>query len=211
MSDNLRIWNAVSKTNPAYTKKVNQRGGFTAISAHYQIMAATEQFGPLGEGWGYDTTHPIEMAGLVTVGVTLWHGSRDNKFGPVWGGAELLDSRGKVDSDATKKAGTDGLTKALSQLGFNADVFLGRFDDNKYVAEMTREFAAQDNAPSGTIADDQRDIIQTLAAQAGVSLKTICESYSVKALPELAASKFDEVKRRLDQTIQDKKQEKVAA
>ena len=25
------------------------------------------------------------------------------------------------------------LTKGLSKLGFNADVFMGRFDDNKYV------------------------------------------------------------------------------
>jgi hypothetical protein len=27
---------------------------------------------------------------------------------------------------------TDGLTKALSHLGFNADVFLGKHDGNKY-------------------------------------------------------------------------------
>ena len=33
-ADNLRIWNDVSKTDPRHTKKVNQRGGFTAISAH---------------------------------------------------------------------------------------------------------------------------------------------------------------------------------
>ena len=59
MSDNLRIWNAVSKTNPAHTKKVNQRGGFTAIGAQYQILAATEQFGPIGIGWGYTTGAPI--------------------------------------------------------------------------------------------------------------------------------------------------------
>jgi hypothetical protein len=142
--DNLRIWKAVEKTNPAHTKKVNQRGGFTAISAHYQIKSATEQFGPLGEGWGYTSTDPILLDGIVTVGVTLWHGTRENRYGPVWGGADLKDSKGKLDSDAPKKAGTDGLTKALSQLGFNADVFMGRFDDNKYVAAMEREFAQQE-------------------------------------------------------------------
>ena len=32
-------------------------------------------------------------------------------------------------------------TKALSKLGFNADVFLGKYDDNKYVAKMKEEFA----------------------------------------------------------------------
>jgi len=35
-----------------------------------------------------------------------------------------------------KKATTDGITKCLSMLGFNADVFLGKFDDNKYVQEL---------------------------------------------------------------------------
>jgi hypothetical protein len=30
---------------------------------------------------------------------------------------------------------TDGLTKALSHLGFNADVFLGEYDGNKYAAD----------------------------------------------------------------------------
>ena len=42
----------------------------------------------------------------------------------------------KPDHDALKKAGTDALTKCLSYLGFNADIFMGKFDDNKYVAEM---------------------------------------------------------------------------
>ena len=37
--------------------------------------------------------------------------------------------------DAPKMAITDGLTKALSHLGFNADVFLGEMDGNKYAAD----------------------------------------------------------------------------
>lgn len=141
MTDNLRIWSQVDKTNPAHTKKVNQRGGFTAISAAYQILKATEVFGPVGEGWGYTTGDPIVMETLIAVPVSLWHGSRENVFGPMLGCEEWKDKNGRVDSDAPKKAVTDGLTKLLSQLGFNADVFLGRFDDSKYVAEMEREFA----------------------------------------------------------------------
>ena len=31
---------------------------------------------------------------------------------------------------------TDGLTKALSHLGFNADVFLGEMDGNKYAQDQ---------------------------------------------------------------------------
>lgn len=142
MTDNLRIWSQVDKTDPAHTKKVNQRGGFTAISAAYQIMRATEVFGPVGEGWGYHTGDPIFHDGLVMVPVTLWHGTRANSFGPMFGGAEWK-SGSRLDSDAAKKATTDALTKLLSHLGFNADVFLGRFDDSKYVAEMAREFQGE--------------------------------------------------------------------
>ena len=139
MSDNLRIWNAVEKTNPAHTKKVNQRGGFTAISAAYQIMAATEQFGPIGIGWGYISGDPIIVDTLMVMPVTLWHGDRANTFGPMMGCEEWKDKNGRVDSDAPKKATTDAITKLLSQLGFNADVFLGKFDDNKYVQQMERD------------------------------------------------------------------------
>lgn len=149
--NNLRIWSQVDKTNPAHTKKVNQRGGFTAISAAYQILKATEVFGPIGEGWGYTTGTPIIVETLITVPVSLWHGDRANVFGPMLGCEEWKDKNGRVDSDAPKKAVTDGLTKLLSQLGFNADVFLGRFDDSKYVKEMEREFAAP--APSTAAAD----------------------------------------------------------
>jgi hypothetical protein len=40
-----------------------------------------------------------------------------------------------VNEDAPKMSVTDGLTKALSHLGFNADVFLGEYDGNKYAAD----------------------------------------------------------------------------
>jgi hypothetical protein len=145
MTDNLRIWSQVERTDPAHTKKVNQRGGFTAISAAYQIKRATEVFGPIGEGWGYDAGDPIFQDALVIVPVTLWHGDRANVFGPMFGGAEWKNGT-RLDSDGPKKATTDALTKLLSQLGFNADVFLGRFDDSKYVAAVAEEFAAPPSA-----------------------------------------------------------------
>jgi hypothetical protein len=140
--DNLALWNAVCKTDPAHTKRVNQRGGFTAIDAQYQFMEATRQFGPLGVGWGYVAGDPIFAQSMVVVPVTLWHGTRENSFGPIYGCAEMFGKH--PDRDAPKKAETDAITKGLSQLGFNADVFLGRFDDNKYVEQVRAEFAAND-------------------------------------------------------------------
>ena len=162
MTDNLRIWSQVDKTDPAHTKKVNQRGGFTAISAAYQIMKATEVFGPVGEGWGYDAGDPIFQEGVVFVPVTLWHGNRANVFGPMFGGAEWKDAKnGRLDSDAAKKATTDALTKLLSQLGFNADVFLGRFDDTKYVADLEREFSAAQDSAAADFAIGQLRVCKT--------------------------------------------------
>lgn len=139
-TNNMALWDAVSKTNPAHTKRVNQRGGFTAIAAHSQILEATRQFGPLGIGWGYDAGAPIfPPNGTIIVPVTIWHGDRQNSFGPWYGCANMGDNR--VDTDAPKKAETDAITKGLSHLGFNADVFLGLFDDNKYIEAVKAEFS----------------------------------------------------------------------
>ena len=142
--DNMKLWNAVCETDPKHTKKVNQRGGFTAIDAMYQIESATRQFGAIGVGWGFDFELSYPPNDTVVAVVTLWHGSRDQTVMQC-GQKSLGTSR--VDEDATKKAVTDGLTKCLSYLGFNADVFLGRFDDNKYVAEMRGKFDEGDTAP----------------------------------------------------------------
>jgi hypothetical protein len=59
-----------------------------------------------------------------------------------------------TDEEAPKKSLTDALSKALSWLGFSADVHTGRYDDNKYVNSLKQDFAANaDNAgpeaPSG--------------------------------------------------------------
>ena len=194
MTGNLRIWNAVEKTNPAHTKKVNQRGGFTAISAAYQIMAATEQFGPIGIGWGYVSGDPIFHDALVTVPVTLWHGDRSNTFGPMMGCEEWKDKNGRVDSDAPKKATTDAITKLLSQLGFNADVFLGKFDDNKYVRQMEQEFAAKENPPPALITDAQRDELADMMTAYDVNAADFCKVGSIQSLKELRADDFAKAK-----------------
>tara|TARA_R110002020_G_scaffold172323_5_gene362646 strand:+ start:2764 stop:3393 length:630 start_codon:yes stop_codon:yes gene_type:complete len=147
---NMKLWDAVSKTDPKYTKKVNQRGGFTAIDAHYQVQEATKAFGSVGIYWGYDVGAPIfGPHDLLLIPVTLWVGDRRNTFGPQYGCAAIASGKAgqepRPDTDAAKKATTDAITKLLSHLGFNADVFLGKFDDNKYVADRKREVEAASN------------------------------------------------------------------
>ena len=144
--NNMKLWDEVSKTDPSNTKKVNQRGGFTAIAAHSQIMEATRAFGPIGIGWGYTVERTEVINTMFIAHVSIWHGERANVFGPIAGCAEMFGKR--PDSDAPKKATTDAITKGLSQIGFNADVFLGKFDDNKYIAEVTAEFKAEASKPA---------------------------------------------------------------
>ncbi len=194
MADKLAIWNAVSETNPAHTKHVNQRGGFTAISAQYQILAATAQFGPVGIGWGYTSGDPVIVDTLIIVPVTLWHGSRENTFGPMMGCEEWKDKNGRVDSDAPKKATTDALTKLLSHLGFNADVFLGRFDDNKYVEQMKQKFAAASEPdPMSPIPDKTRDWLQSQIDAALVPVGDVCRAFEVSSLKQLTFGQVREV------------------
>ena len=51
-----------------------------------------------------------------------------------------------VDEDAPKKSLTDAIIKAASHLGIAANIFLGRWDDQKYLAEVNAEYRA-DEAP----------------------------------------------------------------
>lgn len=145
--DNMKIWNEVCVTNPDHTKKVNARGGFTAIDAMYQVRRATEVFGPVGKGWGWDFDLEYLNNGTVLAIVTLWHGDRTQTVKQV--GQKSLGGQ-KPDEDAVKKAVTDGLTKCLSYLGFSADVFLGLFDDNKYV-QAAANIAAKSKVPAAVL------------------------------------------------------------
>lgn len=195
---NMKIWDAVSKTDPKHTKQVNQRGGFTAVNANSQVMAATKQFGPVGTGWGYEAGAPIFTPdNLIIIPVTLWHGSRDNVFGPEYGAAELVSDKGRRDSDAPKKATTDAITKLLSRLGFNADVFLGLYDDQKYVAAMEREFA---EAPP-TIDENQQTEIIALCEGLNFPIARVLEVKKIASLEHLPAESFEGAKRWINDEV----------
>lgn len=197
MTDNMKLWNAVEKTDPNYTRHVSQRGGFTAISANYQIMQATKQFGSMGIGWGYIAGGPIFHETLIYIPVTLWHGDRSNTFGPMLGCEEWKDKNGRVDSDASKKATTDAITKLLSQLGFSADVFLGKYDDQKYVEALREEFTEK----PPMIDQTHCGIITDLAKAADVNILTILESYNAKNLDALTEAQGEKIIKRLNATI----------
>ena len=144
MTTKMRIWDSLCKTNPDYTRSVPSSYGkkITSIDPMYQIQCMTETFGPVGLGWKYNVKYTYQD-NLVFAEVSIHYCVHDNwfEYGPVCSVQNLFKKNGNLDDEAPKKAMTDAKTKAFSHLGMSADVFLGKFDDSKYVQEVKKEFS----------------------------------------------------------------------
>lgn len=167
MSDkNMQIWDQVEKTDTRFTKKAKVNGqDITSLSGTAMVMKATELFGPVGIGWGwkileerFDDGHEIftgegDKRTCIgreighTVKISLWF-TQDGQRGEIeqYGCTryQYKTSYGMTtDGEAPKKSLTDAIKKALSMLGFSADVFLGMFDDRDYVQQRQEEEAIE--------------------------------------------------------------------
>ena len=146
--DNLSLWNRVEKTNPAHTKdaKIGQLS-IKAINAQSQIKEATKQFGTYGNTWGLKNLKysfmDIGTTKMAMLGAEFYYPSGEFEIHTTLKIAYMTQGANgylKIDDDFMKKMETDVTTKALSKLGFNADVFMGLYDDNRYVNQMKEEF-----------------------------------------------------------------------
>jgi hypothetical protein len=167
MSDkNMKIWTLVEKTDTRFTKKAKVNGqDITSLSGTAMVMKATELFGPVGIGWGwkiieerFDEGHEIyigegDKRSCIgreighTLKIALWF-TQDGQRGEIeqYGCTryQYKTSYGMTtDGEAPKKSLTDAIKKALSMLGFSADVFLGLFDDQDYVQQLQAEQAIE--------------------------------------------------------------------
>ena len=150
MDKNREIWDKVKHTNPRWTKPFGKFGKpLTAIDPMYQVMVMTDTFGPVGKGWNYKVSYTYTPT-LVFAEVSVAHNKIFNDstewvswdwYGPVSSVQALTKKNGGLDDEAPKKAMTDALTKAFSHLGVSADVFLGMFDNSKYVEDMKEKFS----------------------------------------------------------------------
>lgn len=132
------LWQQVCTTDPKHTKKVNSRGGFTAINATYQMREATQVWGSYGSNWGvrdlkwdYIRNGKGDIIEIVLEAIFYYPGKKEDSSFPL-----AADCLYKPGQDCRKKLLTDFTTKCLSKLGFNADVFLGLYDDNKYINQV---------------------------------------------------------------------------
>ena len=170
--DNLKLWNAVCETPPKYTRLVEfGKRKFTNINSQYQIMEATGQWGLYGAAWGMKDLDwgmirngagdPLE----VTLDAVFWYPGGEFPISS--------DESYRAGNDIRKKLLTDATTKALSKLGFSADVFLGCYDDNKYVNALRAKEAGQAPPPqqpdpqAQAPPDDISNAVRTLIATHG--------------------------------------------
>jgi len=153
-SDNLALWERRCTTDPAMLKLVDYGGhSYTAVRPHSQLRAATEEWGPYGWVWGLrdvrynyigaaDDPHICEATAVffypspsgdevnfeVADELKIWWQKThiDEKTGERW------HERKEVEH-WHKKLRTSLQSKALSLLGFNADVFMGEHDGPQQV------------------------------------------------------------------------------
>lgn len=165
---NMQIWSQVDKTDPQYTKAAKVGGqNITSLNGTAMVMKATEVFGPAGIGFGWNIIEERFDKGAemfsgegekrISLGFELNHTVKIMFWFKVNGEQGEIEQYGctpylykskygtTTDGEAPKKSLTDAIKKALSMLGFSADVFMGMFDDRDYV-EQRQEEEAQERA-----------------------------------------------------------------
>jgi len=152
--DNMALWKSVQSTNPAAVKPITGRQyQGTSPNPTYLAAMATARLGPCGKGWGFEVVTEDwkdfpDGTVLHWCRIRFWIESPSQYFDS-YGQTKAAYQRAKdqtwvIDEDAPKKSLTDAMTKAMSQLGFAADIFLGRWDDQKYVAGLREEYGTPD-------------------------------------------------------------------
>lgn len=179
MEDNMKLWSLVEKTPLDQTKRITGKSySGTSPKPHYLVQKATETFGPCGIGWGFTVEERVERGALLSDGdfermhiakVKVWYkwegerGEVEHIGGTPFSGVR---SSGKpfTDEDAPKKSVTDALVKALSMIGFAGDIFMGRYDDSKYVSDLAEEAkpVKEEKKPDTPKNDDARKLFTTL-------------------------------------------------
>lgn len=148
---NSQLWESVEKTDRKFTKPVAQRGGYTSICPQYQLGEATKVFGPYGKGFGLSVSK-LDMALFESIGLVVHNavffyvldGERcEFPINNAIEAKKTTKNGAYVDVDFAKKVETNTVSKALSKLGFNADVFMGLFDDGEYLRELDAELSVK--------------------------------------------------------------------
>ena len=141
---NKALWDRVKVTDPRAVKAITGKPyKGSSPKPYWLIERATQEFGPVGIGWGVtvksERFERLTETDVIHVAVvSVWYmldGKRSETFDQMGGTKAAYQSKNGmiVDEDAGKKSVTDGMVKCLSMIGFAGDIFSGMWDDSKYV------------------------------------------------------------------------------
>lgn len=228
---NMKIWQQVETTDIRYTKKAKVSGQeITSLNGTAMLMKATSIFGPAGIGFGWNVLEERFDKGIEifsgegdkrlslghtsnhTVRILFWY-MMDGQRGEIesYGCTNYIykSSYGmSCDGEAPKKSATDAIKKALSALGFSADVFLGLFDDREYVQNLQEEQAvelaedrvAEEEKQKAERLEYLRSTIETM--KGAVTLNELKKLHD-HAVRRLTARKDDKGVKRIAQELKD--------
>ena len=151
MSNNKALWQRAFTTDPKAVKAITgkQYSG-NSPKPYWIVERLTDEFGPCGIGWGFQIINErferfSDTDSLHVASVRFWYvldGKRGEleQIGQTKASYTTKAGAFMLDEDAPKKSVTDALVKCASYLGFAGDIFSGRWDDSKYVAEAGAEW-----------------------------------------------------------------------
>ncbi len=168
---NMRIWDELFQVPKGSTYPI-ERGlcaGLTGITPLSLIKQATELWGPIGEGWGFeiekdeivnqDAKFHSEMLHVMTI--KLWYGEPAMQMSTpctkvTYGMGctrmyRWLEGEWFIDPDFNKSTLTDAITNALSRLGFGGSVRLGEMQ-SKYTTNLDAKDSELEDAWTKVIA-----------------------------------------------------------
>lgn len=193
-------------TTPGQLKNVSSNGrNFNAIDSTYQFKQATEIFkGAFGTTWGLkDLEHTCKTLGdtelLILKAIFFFPGGEfvlhnSIKLAYMTQGYQGKPGYLKIDDEAYKKIETNTVSKALAKLGFNADVFMGKFEDNNYVQELNYAYA---DIPGKKIDSEKVREIQKLLKSTNTDLGSVLQNYQVQHLGQLNETQYLDIKTKL--------------
>ena len=190
---------AARRTDPRMTTSANIRGNnITAIDPAYQQAQAERVWGLYGTSWGlfsFDITEEDVVGNKNRYAILRGTFQYPGGAFPVVNGI-LTGSyaQGKFDPEWPKKLVTNTISKALSMVGFNRDVFMGKFDDDRYVKQLADEYAA-DEAPR--LSDEQLAKLRSLLDHAGMTEQDLCDVMKVAELALIPEARLPAIEKRL--------------
>ena len=181
-SKNLMIYEATRKV-PDNAQKPITAG---RLKGKTDIKALTEQFGPCGVGWYYETIRKWieesekEAAAFVDIKLYIkvdgeWSKPIEGTGGSMF---KALERGGLYTSDECfKMATTDAISVACKQLGIGADIYWGA-DSTKYTKYTEPQQAEAPLSDDGDKPADEAKLktIESICKKHGVTPEAMCKS-----------------------------------